>query len=147
MRRLACLLVSVLGCSSPSSSAWRGDARFTASQRADIEAANVWEAERMGVDPIVIEWTHLSGGCERAILSADLPEHTVGTSSPDGCIMVDVSQGADRVGVVFAHELGHVRGMEHHEGPGLMNAVPPATLTWSAQDETACRAEHVCQLR
>lgn len=131
---LALLLLVVSACSS-AAEGWRGDERFTPEQRVEIEAANVWEAERMGTTPIHIEWTHIEGGCDHAILVADLPEKTIGTSSPNGCVMIDVEQGADRVGVIFAHELGHVRGLVHHEGPGLMNPIVPPSLTWSDADQ------------
>jgi len=98
----------------------------------------------MGTGPISIRWTRITGGCAHAILLADLPARTIGTSSPDGCIMIDPAQGGDRVGVVFAHELGHVRGMTHHEAAGLMNAIVPALLTWSAADEVDCQVNDAC---
>jgi len=131
MRWLLALLL--VGCAAPSE-VWHGDERFTLEQRAQIAEANVWLADRMHVDPLAIEWGG-AGGCK--IVVADLAEGTLGDSGRCD-IRIDTAQGADRVGVAFAHELAHVHGLGHHEGPGLMNKVPPVVLEWTVADEVEC---------
>jgi hypothetical protein len=130
----ACSALLLIGCGP--SNRWRGDERFTSEQRAQIEAANVWEAERMGVEPIEIDWIHLDGQGERTILIAELPGNTGGDSGRED-IRIDAVKSFDRIGVVFAHELGHVRGLHHHDGPGLMNVAVPAELEWEPADAEA----------
>ena len=131
MRWLVALLL--VGCAAPVD-AWRGDERFTLEQRAQVEEANAWLAEQMHVEPIAIEW----GGRGRcAIVVSDMANGTLGDSG--ACdIRIDTAQGADRVGVVFAHELAHVHGMKHHAHPGLMNRQVPPALVWSASDTAEC---------
>ena len=76
------------------------------------------------------------GSCDHSIVVADLPAGTIGDSSADGCIRIDVDQGADRVGVIFAHEMAHVRlGPRHHHEAGLMNVDVPAAMVWTDADE------------
>lgn len=139
IRLVAVLLALVaIGCAAPAGVAFRGDERFAARERADIDAANAWEAKMLGVDPVEIEWVHLGGGpCRDAIVIRDLPTGTLGETSDEGCMSIDREQGADRLGVVFAHELGHVRGLGHHAEPGLMNPFVPPALEWSPADADA----------
>ena len=142
LRGLRALLLLVLSALSASACApserWRGDERFTQEQRAEIERANVWASERMGVEPLAIDWVRLDGQGERTILLVDLPGDTGGDSGR-GDIRIDAAKSFDRIGVVFAHELGHVRGMHHHDEPGLMNPAVPAELEWTDADRAEVR--------
>lgn len=137
---LVAFLAALSGCISEASDiTWHGDARFTLEQRAEIEASARWMTEHAGAPSVDIVWGPTGlGSCEHSIVVADLPAGTIGDSSADGCIRIDVSQGGDRVGVIVAHELAHVRlGPCHHHGAGLMNVNVPAAMAWTAADEGA----------
>lgn len=45
---------------------------------------------------------------------------------------------------VFLHEFGHVAGLGHHEGPGVMSA-EGAGWVWTAKDEAECQRVGVCE--
>ena len=139
---LAAALVFLAGCSAPDA-AWRADDRFNIAQRAEIEEANQWLADTMGIEPIVIEWVSLEGEGARTILISALPGNTGGDSGRSD-IRIDVTKSSDRIGPMFAHELAHVRGLLHHDGPGLMSISVPPSLEWSVGDEAACVSAHAC---
>ena len=142
MRWAFLLALACIGCSAPNSETWSGDERFTPAQRRSIESAAEWLTAQTGAPLARIEWRAGSSG--RRIVLADLPDGVLGDSGRND-IRIDVAQCADRIGVVFAHELAHVHfGPCHHDEAGLMNARVPAALICTDADHqvtAACAPE------
>lgn len=147
MRFLAVLIaLALVGCVTEPRDYYVGDMRFTPSQRTEIERANAWLATRTGVPAVEIRWAELpTTGRERTIVLTDLPAGFSGDAATDGSIRIDPSQGGDRIGPVFAHELCHVLGLAHHTGRGLMNRNAPPGLVWTPDDIEDCGAHGVCR--
>ena len=59
MSRLVLVAVAALGLAGCGNDTWRGDERFSEAQRVELQAANVWAAEKMGTAPARIEWVAL----------------------------------------------------------------------------------------
>ena len=142
MRWLVLVAVAAWGLAGCGNDTWRGDERFSKAQRAELQAANVWAAEKMGTAPIRIEWVALDSDDVRTIRRADgqLNPGLCGDTGIHQDIRLESVGCAANLGVVFAHELGHARGMQHHDEPGLMHPAVPLAFEWSASDEVDCAA-------
>lgn len=142
MRLFALLLsISLVGCSLDPVD-WHGDETFTPAERAEIERANVWLADRLRVAPFSIAWDapHRSYPRPGEIGRVDPITESEAGYFYEGRILI----GADRiesvcdcVAGVAAHEMAHARGLSHHNGRGLMashEAILTSPLTWTIDD-------------
>lgn len=144
------VLLAVAGAGCSETLPLHGDVTFTAEERAEIEEADVWLASKVGGAPLGIVWDMPHGeGDDRSVRRGASPGARGGLGhyqSADRSITID----ADRVAVegdmrvVAAHELAHLRGIDHHGHDGLMSQGPGA-LVWTTADEDVCRASGVCR--
>lgn len=133
--------VALAGCATESEVDWHGDETFTTSERAEIEHANVWLADRLHVAPFSIAWDapHRSYPEPGEIGRIDTATEDEGGYYYQSRIVI----AADRVGLyrvagVAAHEMAHARGLHHHDGVGLMastDASLVSPLAWTSDDE------------
>lgn len=148
---VGCVAVECLvGCAPDHT--WHGDTSFTLEERAAIETANEWLASRLGDDAYAIVWD-LPPGDEApaySIRNGRVPAPFMATREHHR-IRIDTSMfspGPYRIGAltqVTAHEFGHERGMEHHEGEGLMNPIEDTALHWTSLDEDECKRVSACR--
>jgi hypothetical protein len=46
--------------------------------------------------------------------------------------------------VIATHEFLHAAGMDHHQGPGMMNGGPNADAEFTTEDRAACFEQGAC---
>ncbi len=154
---LAAVAMCVLGCEYNVPVALHGDVTFTANERDAIEQGNAWIADRVGRSayPIVWDLPHPSDANDATKLSIVRglsPAHFalgVGFESGDRHIEIDPSNaGENEVAIVAAHEVGHMFGLGHHDGPGIMNPTGngeiAGSLVWTTEDQAACVRDGGC---
>lgn len=139
MRWFLGLLLMCAGCSFEHP--LHGDVSFSPDERAAVERGNVWLAEQIGREPVGIVWDLPHGEePELAIIRAPMP-YGRGLTTKGRIYLPEQIYSLDKLAALSAHEFGHFQGLAHHAGPGIMNEAVQ-TLTWTAEDQTACT---VCQ--
>lgn len=148
---VALLLLPVLLACTPEPTL-HGDVTFTSEERAAIEGAAAFMAERTGNEAPAIVWDARHVGptdaCERETIVRR--ERMVGLDGmmvgKEGCLYLNAALDPDRFQAVAAHELGHWFGVGHHDELGIMNVNVSATMRWTDADERVChRAKGRCK--
>lgn len=122
---------------------WHGDLSFSTEEQRAIETGFKFTAEHTGTPPIVVVWDgDLSQSSPRSIQRMRLKGDVLAETDTAGNIDVDADKGFDRLDVIAAHEMGHVLGLKHHDGPGIMNPAASGWLIWTDYDELDAR-DHV----
>ena len=124
---------------------FHGDVTFTLEERHSIEHANLWLAATLEEAPFEIVWDlpHPVDGVEVDISVASIrrgrapsqASNVEGWTQGERAVSIRVSADHQRLETVTAHELGHCRGLKHHNGPGLMNPHGESKLEWTIWDE------------
>ena len=140
----------------------RGDVTFTAEERAAIERGNAWVAERISREPYAIVWDlpHAeTGAAEPFTITHRIsggPYAEPGHGSPGAFYApqgraffaesrVELHPSDPRtLAAVAAHEFGHLHGLTHHHGVGLMSDNDGASLSWTDADRAQCVVDGVC---
>lgn len=138
---LAALFLVSTGCYA--APPWHGDESFTASERADIERAQTFMADRVGVESVGIVWdrSHSEGTCEPGTIVRRA--NGLGGQRVGSCIYLGLA-GGNPLDALVAHEFGHHHGLVHVDDEGVMNSIPMA-MTWTEADQVMCVSRGLCQ--
>ncbi len=142
----ALLLIGLAGCGE-SAADWHGDARFTATERASIEAGQAWLSDHSRTARLTFDWTYEAG--------TDPPPHTIvrepGPHGSGECVVQTVYLGLDAPGVrpedvegLAAHELAHctLGFVDDPDTDGIMRVVSP--MRWTDREEAQCHVTTAC---
>lgn len=133
-------------------SCYHGDTAFTSAERYDIERAAQVMAVRTGGMPVTIVWDGKT--VERQSIVKLRNDHNDGYWDPvERRVYIAPNLIARSVYDVASHELGHMYGMQHHAGPGVMGRCPIGAAhlnrgcghDWTAEDTTECMRVGLCQ--
>jgi len=150
---LVALCAIEVGCSlSPQEPTFHGDVTFTREERAAIERGDVWLAVHAGRDPLGIVWDlpHYDRVEDAPAYSIVRARPRIGVGEYDGQLRVTLNPSAvnlDGLELLTAHELGHYRGMGHHDACGLMadGAIRDQLPSWTPADDAECRRVGLCR--
>lgn len=144
--RIPPLAVALLACGP--SNTYHGAASYTPEERTSIETAAATMAARTGGDTYTIVWDDGDDGDNRIL--REMPpapdsdgEFVMSSRSYSRSIYIAPAVTGDRLRVVAMHEFGHSYGMDHHDGPGLMNRA--AEDAWTMADIDDCHGVGMCQ--
>ncbi len=136
------MLLIVSACD-PAPYPLHGDVTFTDEERAAIERANAFVAEKVGTEAVPIIWDlphpdRADGGGELSITRGTLdPTHFGNTSGSR--IELDPMRFGLNVEPSAAHEFGHFYGAHHHRGVGIMHPNGSNELVWTGADAACVR--------
>jgi hypothetical protein len=136
-----CVLLGLSGCTSRVQ-VLHGDLAFTLEERAQIESGLNDMAALTRFDhtfEVVWDLTVCSG------------PNTVCSGPPDGLdglhsrqsMLVKAGLSPVRCHTVAMHEAGHMFGMDHHDGVGIMSKTG-SSPTWTGADQELCVRSDVC---
>lgn len=132
MRSLLLLAVLASGCGYDPPRTWSlTSAEWSAAERETLEAAAADVVAWTG-EPVSVVWDMRADG--RVSRGDALYRSDVSSSAS---MFISSAVTSDRLRVVFAHELCHALGMDHHDGHGLMH--PAGGLHWTEEDAAECR--------
>lgn len=142
-----------MGCAlSPKEPRFHGDVTFTAEERAAIERGDAWLAAQIGEEPLGVTWDlphpdRIDDAPAYSIVRARPPR---GVGEYDGELRVTINPGLlspAGLETLAAHELGHYRGMDHHQGAeGIMHdGIRDEAPVWTAEDLAECRRVRLCR--
>lgn len=138
------LALTLVGCGQDL--AFHGDLAFTAEERSAIETGARFVAERTQTPVVEIVWDGDMSARNTIRKQQPLqPEATGSLTAHDGTdLTLSMRPGfdVDSYRVIAAHEFGHYRGMQHHDGPGLMNL--KAEDSWTGYDQAECQRVRLC---
>jgi hypothetical protein len=138
---LLALLIGVWGCSE--TQPFHGDVSFTAEERESVERGNAFLAQHVGQEPFAIVWD--GDGTESLAISKGVRVGLAGHNDGTGRIQIGEGMASVRLSAVVAHELGHERGLSHHNGAGLMGIDGTDSLVWTADDQASCELDGICR--
>jgi len=149
---LLALGASGLGCGASFEPTFHGDVTFSLEERAAIERGDAWLAARIGRDPLGVVWDLPHGEPASAAPPYSIVRlrPPVGVGEYDGRLRVVLNPDAvtlEGLELLTAHELGHYRGMGHHNERGVMQegGIRDELPVWTAADAEECRRVRLCQ--
>lgn len=150
---LVALCATTVGCAlSPAEPRFHGDVTFTAEERAAIERGDAWLAAQIDADPLGIVWDlphpdRIEDAPAYAIVRA---RPRIGVGEYDGALHVLLNPESVNIPgleLLTAHELGHYRGMGHHDSCGVMTdgGIRDELPQWTPADLAECRRVRLCR--
>ena len=148
---LLALCAGGLGCGVSNEPTFHGDVAFSLEERAAIDRGDTWLAAQIGREPLGIVWD-----LPHVDRVDDAPPHSivrlrppVGVGEYDGELRVVLNPDAvtlEGLELLTAHELGHYRGMGHHNARGVMQegGIRDELPVWTEADSRECRRVHLC---
>lgn len=148
--RFAFVALALLSFScGPKYGPWHADESFADEERRAIIDGERWIAERVDEEPagVVFDVAHPADddpGAAGQIIRR--PGWGGYCNHENGVIYIGVlflHGEYEPTAALAAHELGHWRGLHHHDGPGVMNPLA-ADFRWTAEDQSSCVEAGVC---